>query len=64
MAGSGRRSRSDRQAHQWDAELVAWLEQTCREQGVPVKVEDPSAVADVVALLAEGREAVRPSTSG
>jgi hypothetical protein len=35
---------------------VAWIERACAEQGVPVKLSDPLALAEVAAILAEGRE--------
>jgi hypothetical protein len=35
---------------------VAWVERTCAEQGVPVKLSDPLALAEIAAILAEGRE--------
>jgi hypothetical protein len=31
-----------------------WVQRTCREQGVKVKVGDPEAVSSVVALLGSG----------
>jgi hypothetical protein len=31
-----------------------WVERTCKEQGVPVKVGDVEAVSSVVALLGSG----------
>jgi hypothetical protein len=34
----------------------AWVERTCAEQGVPVKLSDPLALAEIAAILAEGRE--------
>lgn len=36
---------------------VAWVERTCEEQGVPVKLSDPVALAKVADILAEGRQA-------
>ena len=47
-----------------DPEVVAFVERTTREQGVPVKVSDAAVVATVVALLGEGREPVRAARSG
>jgi hypothetical protein len=35
---------------------VAWVERACAEQGVPVKLSDPVALAEIAAILAEGRE--------
>lgn len=35
-----------------ECELRAWVEASCREQGVPVAIGDPATVAVVAALLA------------
>jgi hypothetical protein len=35
---------------------VAWVELTCAEQGVPVKLTDPLALARIAAILSSGRE--------
>jgi hypothetical protein len=35
---------------------VAWVERTCAEQGVPVKLSDPLVLAKVAELLAQGRQ--------
>ena len=37
-----------------DAELLAWVEASCKAQGVPVKVTDPGIVRDICALLGAG----------
>jgi hypothetical protein len=34
---------------------VAWVEAACADQGVPVKLSDPLALARVAELLAQGR---------
>jgi hypothetical protein len=43
-----------------DGELAAraraWVERTCLDQGVPVKLSDPLALAKVAELLAQGRQ--------
>jgi hypothetical protein len=36
------------------ARAVAWVERTCLDQGVPVKLSDPLALAKVAELLAQG----------
>ena len=36
--------------------VAKWVEQTCQEQGVPVKVSDHEAVSAVVALLGSGAQ--------
>jgi hypothetical protein len=33
----------------------AWVERTTREQGVPLKLSDPVAIARVAAIFASGR---------
>jgi hypothetical protein len=41
----------------WEPESVeAWVERTCREQGVPVKVRDPATIRAVALLLRSGSE--------
>jgi hypothetical protein len=35
---------------------VAWVERSCAEQGVPVKLSDPLALAEIAEILALGRE--------
>lgn len=37
-------------------EVVAWLEASCKAQGVPVKVTDPIVLARVAVLFNAGRE--------
>jgi hypothetical protein len=36
------------------ARAVAWVERTCMDQHVPVKLSDPLALAKVAELLAQG----------
>jgi hypothetical protein len=38
------------------ARAVAWVEATCADQGVPVKLSDPLALAKVAEILAQGRQ--------
>lgn len=38
------------------ARAVAWVERTCMDQNVPVKLSDPLALAKVAELLAQGRQ--------
>jgi hypothetical protein len=38
------------------ARAVAWVERTCMDQGVPVKLSDPLTLAKVAELLAQGRQ--------
>jgi hypothetical protein len=39
------------------ARAIAWVERTCAEQDVPVKLSDPVALDKVAELLAQGRQA-------
>lgn len=36
---------------------VAWIEKSCAEQGVPVKLSDPLALAKIADILGEARDA-------
>jgi hypothetical protein len=38
------------------ARAVAWVERTCADQNVPVKLSDPLALAKVAEILAHGRQ--------
>ena len=38
------------------ARAVAWVERTCVDQNVPVKLSDPLALDMVAELLAQGRQ--------
>jgi hypothetical protein len=43
---------------------VAWVERSCAEQGVPVKLSDPVAlrrIADILGEVRDAREAARKS---
>jgi hypothetical protein len=40
---------------------VAWIERTCAEQGIPVKMTDPVALAEIAAILRSGRDKRSPS---
>ena len=42
-------------ADELKARAVAWVEAACANQGVPVKLSDPVALARVAELLAQGR---------
>jgi len=35
---------------------VAWVERSCAEQGVPVKLSDPLTLAKIAEILLEGRK--------
>ena len=38
------------------ARAIAWVEQACADQNVPVKLSDPLALAKIAELLAQGRK--------
>jgi hypothetical protein len=38
------------------ARARAWVEQSCAEQGIPVKISDPQTIVKVAGLLAQGRQ--------
>jgi hypothetical protein len=38
------------------ARAQAWAERSCLDQGVPVRLNDPQAVAQVAELLAQARQ--------
>ena len=38
------------------ARAIAWVERTCADQDVPVKLSDPRALDRVAELLSQGRE--------
>lgn len=40
------------------ARAIAWVERHCAEQGVPVKLSDPVALAQIAEILAQGRTTV------
>lgn len=38
------------------ARAIAWVERTCADQNVPVKLSDPVALAKIAEILAQGRQ--------
>ena len=42
---------------------IAWVEQACADQNVPVKISDPLVLEKVAELLAQGRESVSRDSS-
>jgi hypothetical protein len=38
------------------ARAIAWVERTCADQNVPVKLSDPLLLAKVAELLVQGRQ--------
>jgi hypothetical protein len=57
-AGQPRRNGRDRADVERDLRerAVAWVERSCAEQGVPVKLSDPVALAKIADILSEGRD--------
>jgi hypothetical protein len=43
---------------------TAWVQRTCKEQGLPDKVGDPEAVSAVVALLGSGARGTKGVAPG
>ena len=41
----------------WSERAVAWVERSCAEQGVPVKLTDPVALQRIADILGEARDA-------
>jgi hypothetical protein len=42
----------------------AWVERACAEQGVPVKLSDPLALAKIADILGEARDAREAAQKG
>ena len=40
----------------WEDRAKAWVERTCAEQGVPVKLSDPVALRRIADILGEARD--------
>ena len=45
------------------ARAIAWVEQACADQNVPVKISDPLVLEKVAAVLAQGRKSVSRDSS-
>ena len=45
------------------ARAIAWVEQACADQNVPVKISDPLVLEKVAELLTQGRESVSRDSS-
>jgi hypothetical protein len=50
------RSRGTDEQRDLRERAVAWVERSCAEQGVPVKMTDPLALAEIAEILLSGRE--------
>jgi hypothetical protein len=69
-AGASRRGRSlkvsrvavTERSRDWSERAVAWVERSCAEQGVPVKLSDPVALRRIADILGEAREAREKGT--
>jgi hypothetical protein len=59
MATAAPRSRRSQRDEQRDLRdrAVAWVERSCAEQGVPVKLSDPLALAEIAEILGSARDA-------
>jgi hypothetical protein len=40
----------------WAERAKAWVERSCAEQGVPVKISDPLVLAEIAEILCSGRD--------
>jgi len=45
-----------RQHDDWSERVEAWVKRHCADQGVPVKLSDPLALAQIAEILRSGRE--------
>jgi hypothetical protein len=52
---------SDSTAQDWSERAKAWVERTCAEQGVPVKITDPLVLDKIAKILLAGRDKRTPS---
>lgn len=58
MAAPRSSTRSQRdEERDWRERAVAWVERSCVEQGVPVKLTDPLALAEIAEILCSARDA-------
>jgi hypothetical protein len=46
------------------ARAVAWVEQACAEQGIPVKLSDPLVLRRIADILGEARDAREAARKG
>jgi hypothetical protein len=53
VSPSRRKAPSERD---WSKRVEAWVERACAEHGVPVKLSDPLALAEIAEILLSGRE--------
>jgi hypothetical protein len=44
----------------WSERVTAWVERTCAEQGVPVKISDPLVLDKIAKILLPGRDKRSP----
>jgi hypothetical protein len=56
MAQEGGRVVRSNAQHDLSERAKAWVERTCAEQGVPVKLSDPIALRRIAAILGEARD--------
>jgi hypothetical protein len=51
------KERASQSSDDWGARVKAWVERTCAEQDVPVKLSDPVALRRIADILGEARDA-------
>jgi hypothetical protein len=49
---------SNKTVSEWQKSVAEWVEQSCRVQGVPVKVTDSAVLGQVAVMLGAGRTPV------
>ena len=54
----------DEVQHDLSKRAVAWVERSCAEQGVPVKLSDPVALRRIAEILGEARDAREAARKG
>jgi len=55
------RTAAEDESPNWSERAKAWVEKSCAEQGVPVKMTDPLALAKIADILSEARDKRRSS---
>jgi hypothetical protein len=48
----------------WSERAKAWVERTCTERGVPVKLSDPVALQRIAGIVNEARDAREAARKG
>lgn len=55
MSNSGA-NRTEAEESEWRRSVAEWVEESCRAQGVPVRVTDAAVLGQVAVMLAAGRQ--------